>query len=88
MVGNKIAISGRTKYQIIVYIFIEKTSSCNTEYIDKLYTESQYLCYLKRNVLLFIIILKDLIHQISVLIYFSIQLVLVGKGLFTTNYLK
>ena len=49
MVGNKMAISGRTKYQIIVHICIEKTSSCNTEYIDKLCTESQYLCHLKRN---------------------------------------
>ena len=88
MVGNKMAISGRTKYKIIAPICIEKTSSCNTELIDKLCTKGQYLCNLKRNILLFIIIWKDLIHQISVLIYFSIQLVLVGKGLFTTNCLK
>ena len=88
MVGNKMAISGRTKYQIIAHICIEKTSSCNTENIYKLCTESQYLCNLKRNILLFKLIWKDLIHQISVLIYFSIHLGLVGKGLCTTNCLK
>ena len=38
------------KCQIIVHICIEKTSSCNTENIDKLCTESQYLCHLKRNI--------------------------------------
>ena len=85
MVGNKIAISGRTKYQINVHICIENTLCCNTENIDKLCIESQYLCYF---VLLFMIIWKDLIRQTSVLIYFSIQLVLVGKGRFTTNCLK
>jgi len=88
MVGNKMAISGRTKYQIYVHICIEKTSSRNTEYIYKLCIESQYPCNLIRNILLFKLIWKDLIHQISVLIYFSIQLVLVGKGLCTTNCLK
>ena len=46
MVGNKIAISGRTKYQINVHICIENTLCCNTENIDKLCNESQYLCYL------------------------------------------
>ena len=74
------AISGRTKYQISVHICIKTASSCNTENIDKLNTE--------RHVLPFIIIWKDLIHQISVLIYLSIKLVLVGKELFTTNCLK